>query len=233
MTVSRLLKSCAMPPASGRSTPGAAPGELLRQTLGLGHVADDHRGRGELAGSSRTGNAETAWCVCVPSAPGQSSPRRRRSPAPPRATRLLQRELRAAQPVGQDLRERPPEHVCKTRAPNTDLRWRGSTTRTVPSGRAAMIGSCADSTTAAMLRRCSSSRRSPRDVATDRGDPDDLPAPPPGWERSVKSMVRSVPSGASRKVSNVAEAPCRMLSSSSSRRSGVSAVLRGSMMSPR
>jgi hypothetical protein len=91
--------------------------------------------------------------------------------------------------------------------------------------------SCADSTTAARLRRCSSTRRSSvtsRPIA-------EMPTTAPSVPRigaSVKSMVRSVPSGASRYVSNVAEAPCRMLRSSS-RRSGVSAVLRGSMMSPR
>ena len=34
--------------------------ELLRQSLGLGHVADDQRGRGDLAVLVADGNAETA-----------------------------------------------------------------------------------------------------------------------------------------------------------------------------
>jgi hypothetical protein len=105
---------------------------------------------------------------------------------------LLQRELRAAEPVGEDLHERSPEHVPDAGA---ERRLRCAVPRqdgSVGARRGDRIVRRLDDggQVAALLLDPPLSR----DVATDRGDPDDRPVrPPDGGERAQSLRRGAVP----------------------------------------
>ena len=163
--------------------------ELLRQSLGLGHVADDQRGRGDLAvlvahGERRDGVMRLR---AVGGGGHHLDVRDRLAARDP----LLDRELRTAQPGGQDLDERPPQHVRGPRA-ERDLR------RAVPREDGPVGARREDR----VVRRLDDGGQVaplllvaplPGHVAPDRRDPDDLPVRPPDrGEREVDRPLRPV-----------------------------------------